>query len=148
MPRSGVESRLQTRRRQHLSSTLSLFFQTFTQVQAILQIIKMSQIDLIATIPCVPGKADRVVELLKEMAEYVKANEPDVLRYHINVETRKNGEQDVIMLETYKNKEALGSHGSSKEFKAFQKKLAAEGLVAGPMQLKKVKPAGGFASRL
>jgi len=41
-----------------------------------------------------------VVELLKEMAVFVKENEPDVIRYHINLETKKNGDQEVIMLET------------------------------------------------
>ncbi|KAH8598106.1 hypothetical protein B0O99DRAFT_507121 [Bisporella sp. PMI_857] len=108
----------------------------------------MSQIDLIAVITPKPGKEDRVVELLKEMAVFVKENEPDVLRYHINVETKKSGEQEVIMLETYKNKEAMRAHGTSKEFKAFQKKIAAEDLVGRPMQLKVVKPVGGFAARL
>jgi len=78
----------------------------------------MSQIDLIAIIYPKPGKTDRVgwlslriskpsthetqvVELLQEMAVYVKENEPDVLRYSINVETKKSGETEVIMLETW-----------------------------------------------
>lgn len=39
----------------------------------------------------------------------------------------------------------MGVHGSSTEFKAFQKKLQEEDLVGGPMQLKITKPAGGFA---
>jgi quinol monooxygenase YgiN len=47
-----------------------------------------------------------------------------------------------------RGKAALGAHGSSKEFKAFQKKLAEEDLVGAPMQLKFVKAVGGFASRL
>lgn len=42
----------------------------------------------------------------------------------------------------------MGAHGNTKEFKAFQKKLAEEDLVGGPMQLKIVKSVGGFASRL
>jgi quinol monooxygenase YgiN len=48
----------------------------------------------------------------------------------------------------YKSKAALRVHGTSKEFKAFQKKLQDEGLVEAPTQLKFVKPAGGFMSRL
>jgi len=48
----------------------------------------------------------------------------------------------------YKNKEALAGHGTSKPFQAFSKKLVAEGLVGGPPLMKKVKPAGGFSSRL
>jgi quinol monooxygenase YgiN len=46
---------------------------------------------------------------------------------------------------SYKDKAALGAHGSSDTFKAFQKKLKDEGLVGAPMQLKFVKPAGGFS---
>jgi hypothetical protein len=41
----------------------------------------------------------------------------------------------------------MGAHGSTKEFKAFQK-LKDEELVGGPMQLKLVKNVGGFSSRL
>jgi quinol monooxygenase YgiN len=48
-------------------------------------------------------------------------------------------------LSRYKSKAAMGAHGSSKEFKAFQKKMAEEGLIAAPMQLKFVKAVGGFA---
>ena len=39
----------------------------------------------------------------------------------------------------YKNKAALGAHGKSSAFKAFQKALADEDLVGGPLQLKIVK---------
>jgi quinol monooxygenase YgiN len=48
----------------------------------------------------------------------------------------------------YKSKQAMGVHGSSKEFKAFQKKMAEESLIAAPMQLKFIKSVGGFPSRL
>jgi quinol monooxygenase YgiN len=57
------------------------------------------------------------------------------------------GERELIS-DRYKSKAAMGAHGNSKEFKAFQKKLADEDLVGGPMQLKLVKFVGGFASRL
>jgi hypothetical protein len=40
---------------------------------------------------------------------------------------------------------ALGVHGSSDAFKAFQKTLKDEDLVGAPMQLKFMKEAGGFA---
>jgi hypothetical protein len=42
----------------------------------------------------------------------------------------------------------MGVHGASKEFKAFQKKMAEEDLVGAPTQLKIVKDVGGFSSRL
>ncbi|KAG9240205.1 hypothetical protein BJ878DRAFT_527527 [Calycina marina] len=105
----------------------------------------MSQVDLIAVITVKPGKAERVVELLKELAVFVKENEPETLRYHINLDSKKD---QIIMLETYASKAAMGAHGQSKEFKAFQQKLADEDLVGGPMELKATKAMGGFESRL
>ncbi|KAG0648524.1 hypothetical protein D0Z07_5264 [Hyphodiscus hymeniophilus] len=108
-----------------------------------------SQIDLLAIISPKPGKADRVVELLQEVSEYVKNNEPDTLKYEIIREVnKKSGAEQVIMIETYKSKAAMGAHASSKDFKAFQKKMAQEDLVGAPMQLKFVKSVGGFPSRL
>jgi hypothetical protein len=105
------------------------------------------------------------VELLNEVARFVQKNEPDTLKYQITLETKKSGEQSILVIETssnpflayiismltwhrYKDKAAMGAHGSTKEFKAFQKKLKDEDLVGGPMQLKLVKNVGGFSSRL
>lgn len=51
-------------------------------------------------------------------------------------------------MRSYEDKASLGVHGSSDPFKAFQKKLKDEDLVGAPMDLKFVKEAGGFASRL
>jgi hypothetical protein len=42
-----------------------------------------------------------VVELLQEVSEYVKKNEPDTLKYEINLEVnKKSGAEQVIMIET------------------------------------------------
>ncbi|KAH6698990.1 hypothetical protein DL95DRAFT_355120 [Leptodontidium sp. 2 PMI_412] len=101
-----------------------------------------SPIDIVAIIVPKPGKADRIVELLTEVADYAKANEPGTLKYQV---TRAKGE--VIMIESYKDKAALGVHGSSETFKAFQKKMQDEDLQAAS-QLKILKNAGGYTSRL
>lgn len=49
------------------------------------------------------------------------------------------------MRDSYKDKDALGKHGSSDTFKKFNKQLQEEGLVGAPMQLKFVKAVGGFS---
>lgn len=49
---------------------------------------------------------------------------------------------------SYKDKAALNAHGSSETFKKFGKTLKEEDLVGAPMELKFVKQAGGFVSRL
>ncbi|KAG4431279.1 hypothetical protein IFR05_013245 [Cadophora sp. M221] len=101
-----------------------------------------SQIDIVAIIVPKPGKADRIVELLSEVADYAKVNEPGTLRYQVAV-----AKGEVIMIETYKDKAALGVHGSSEAFKTFQKKMQDEDLTA-TSQLKILKNAGGYISRL
>ncbi|KAF2799865.1 antibiotic biosynthesis monooxygenase-like protein [Melanomma pulvis-pyrius CBS 109.77] len=103
--------------------------------------------DIIAVITPKPGKADRVQELLETAAAAVKANEPGVLRYHVQRETK--GDAPVfIMLETYKNKEALGVHGASPDFKALGRALKKEDLLAAPMKAYFTKEVGGYASKL
>ncbi|KAF1811525.1 antibiotic biosynthesis monooxygenase-like protein [Eremomyces bilateralis CBS 781.70] len=103
--------------------------------------------DIIAILKPKPGKADRVIELLAGVTEYVEANESGTLRYHLQRETKGDAPQ-LILLERYKNKAALGIHGGSPQFKAFSKRLKEEGLLAAPLQVMFTKPVAGFASRL
>ncbi|KAH8821753.1 hypothetical protein F5884DRAFT_101713 [Xylogone sp. PMI_703] len=109
----------------------------------------MAQVDLLAILTPKPGKTDRVVELLKTLSEWVKVNEPGTLRYHVHREVnKKNGVEEVFMLESYTDKKALGIHGNSDKFKAFSKALKDEGLLEGAPKLKFLKEEGGFASKL
>ncbi|KIW04900.1 hypothetical protein, variant [Verruconis gallopava] len=80
------------------------------------------------------------------MSKHVQANEPGTLKYHLQVET-KGDAPSIFVLERYKDKASLGAHGSSPEFKAFQKTLAKEGLLA-EFKVYYTKGFGGFASRL
>jgi hypothetical protein len=41
----------------------------------------------------------QVVELLNEVAGYVKANEPGTLRYEIQRQANQSGDDEVIMIE-------------------------------------------------
>ena len=54
-----------------------------------------------AIIPCVPGKTDRVVELMRLMSVYIEANEPGTLQYEIMRvnKDRKTGREEVVMVE-------------------------------------------------
>ncbi|OAL44016.1 antibiotic biosynthesis monooxygenase-like protein [Pyrenochaeta sp. DS3sAY3a] len=106
-----------------------------------------SPFDIIAIISPKPGKADRVEELLRTAAKAVKANEPGTLRYHIHRETQ--GDAPVlIMLETYKDKASLATHGKSEDFKTLGRTLKKEDLLAAPMKVIFTKEVGGFSSKL
>ena len=60
-------------------------------------------LNLIAIITPKGGKTDRVIERLREMAEYVKSNEPGTLQYEIMRvnKDRKTGKEEVVMVEKY-----------------------------------------------
>ncbi|KAF1969936.1 hypothetical protein BU23DRAFT_601318 [Bimuria novae-zelandiae CBS 107.79] len=104
-------------------------------------------IDLVAILTPKAGNADRVEELLKNIAETVKEKEPGVLRYHLQRETQ--GDAPVlIMFETYKDKATLQAHGSTDHFKELGKVLEGESLLAEPMKIIFTKAVGGYASRL
>jgi quinol monooxygenase YgiN len=111
----------------------------------------------------------KVIGLLQEVSQYVKANEPGTLKYGITKTLRpnKDGTEDIVMLERhdiihsrkslqhyadeasrYKDQQSLKTHGTSEKFTAFQKKLAAQDLIRAPSILKMVSGKGGFNSRL
>jgi quinol monooxygenase YgiN len=59
-----------------------------------------------------------------------------------------NGRANRVVASRYKDKAALAAHGKTEYFQAFSKKLAADKLVAAPLQIKMVKPFAGYSSRL
>jgi len=105
------------------------------------------EIEIIALLKPKPGKADRVQELLSNTAAYVQANEPGTTRYHLQREVRGDAPL-LIMLETYKDKAALGIHGGSAAFKTLGRTMKEEDLLAEPMKVLFTKGTAGFESRL
>ncbi len=83
------------------------------------------EFNIVAVLYPKKGKTDQLVELLDGVAKYVLENEPGTLKYEVNRSLRpaKDGTEDVIMLERYKDQESLKLHGSSKAFTEFQEKL-------------------------
>ncbi|KAF1347917.1 hypothetical protein BDV97DRAFT_400113 [Delphinella strobiligena] len=108
----------------------------------------MSEITIVATITPAEGKVDRVQELLTEMTQTVHAKEPNVLRYQLHRQTDAEGTPVFIMLETYKDSEALNGHLGSEAFQNLGQTFQKEGLVAKGLEIVKCEPVGGFASRL
>jgi quinol monooxygenase YgiN len=131
---------------------------------------KVDRVSLYPSSTPKPFNNSQVIELLQGVAVYVRENEPNTLKYEIVRQVnKKSGVEEIIMLEryvqlfkylwrlvrekghmtdgfdSYKDKNALNEHGSSAEFKKFNKTLQDEGLVGAPMQLKFVKAVGGFS---
>ncbi|KAK2743399.1 hypothetical protein FQN57_004864 [Myotisia sp. PD_48] len=101
------------------------------------------EIHIIATITPKPGKADEVIKLLNQAAEQVKANEPGNYFYY-GLKNKKANE--IIIVEKYQDKDALGAHASSAHFKAWS--VGVKDLVEGPSVLKFGDKVAGFDSKL
>ncbi|KAL5345093.1 hypothetical protein V498_01466 [Pseudogymnoascus sp. VKM F-4517 (FW-2822)] len=103
-------------------------------------------VDVIATIYAAPGKVDRVAELLGNHAKWVQTNEPRTLRYELKRQVdSKTKVEELVMIETYADMEAIKEHGGTKEFRALGKILKEEGLVTAPTQIRFVKHVAGFS---
>ncbi|KAF4968270.1 hypothetical protein FSARC_4361 [Fusarium sarcochroum] len=72
----------------------------------------MASIQLTAVVTPKPGKTQRFLDLFSACVEYVQANEPQVYRYemHEGIPELNGGKRQFIVLEGYKNQEALDAH--------------------------------------
>ncbi|KAF2095573.1 hypothetical protein NA57DRAFT_44453 [Rhizodiscina lignyota] len=102
---------------------------------------------IVAVISPAAGKVDRVQELLSAHAEYVKQNESGTLKYHLHKQIGSKT-PDLVMIEEYTDKSAIGVHGAAPKFKEMGRTLKKEGLLAKPMDVKILEAVGGFASKL
>merc|ERR1712130_956816 len=107
----------------------------------IIAIPKMAskEFNVIAILHPKKGKTDIVLRQLNEVAEYVQKNEPGVLSYSINRSLRpsKDGEEEIIMLERYKDQAALKEHGSSQTFTALGRGCSSLNRLLDPSSKKK-----------
>jgi quinol monooxygenase YgiN len=79
-------------------------------------------ISVIAKLQVQDGKADQTIEMFKELLQKVSTEEGTLL-YSIN---RKSSEPNtVIIIERYKDKDALTAHSTTAHFKEFSARLGA-----------------------
>ncbi|KAK8210905.1 hypothetical protein IWZ01DRAFT_541874 [Phyllosticta capitalensis] len=94
-----------------------------------------------------PEHVEKFLELISAHAAFVKENEPDTLRYNVHKQVT-DGEVQVVVLETYKNKAALEAHKANPKFQAMVKEITEQGLLAEPLHIVPTVPHAGFESRL
>jgi len=85
-------------------------------------------ISVIAKMVVQDGKAEQTAQMLKELIKKV-ATEEGTLLYSIN--RKPSDENTFVVMERYKDKEALGAHSATPHFKEFSAKLG-EVLAAKP----------------
>jgi quinol monooxygenase YgiN len=79
-------------------------------------------ISVIAQLQVQDGKSDQTVEMFRELLEKIATEEGTVL-YSIN--RKASNPNTIVVIERYKDKDALTAHSSSAHFKAFSAKLGA-----------------------
>lgn len=80
-------------------------------------------ITIIAELKAQAGKGGELAELLKNLAEQVRANEKGCLQYDPAVSL--DDEDVVFVIEQYTDEDALKEHGSSSYFREAGKKFGA-----------------------
>jgi quinol monooxygenase YgiN len=75
-----------------------------------------AMIAVIAKIPVKEEKREEAIEAFKQLIAEV-AKEEGTLSYSLNVS--KNEPNTLVVMERYKDKEALGAHSATPHFKAF-----------------------------
>ncbi|KAK1765749.1 hypothetical protein QBC33DRAFT_134181 [Phialemonium atrogriseum] len=109
-------------------------------------------VDVTAILIANPGKIERVVDEFRKMEVYVKANEPQVLRYELRrgLPEKNNGVELVVIREIYANEEVQRAHIATPQCQAFMKAMEEEKLCS-EVKVVVTKPGGpglGFEARL
>lgn len=78
-------------------------------------------ITVVAKLTIQEGKADETIGMLKAMMEKV-ATEEGTLLYSLN--RKPSDPNTLVIVERYKDKDALGAHSATPHFKEFSAKLA------------------------
>lgn len=84
-------------------------------------------IGVIARLKIQEGKNEEFEGIFKELADAVRANEPDNLFYALH--RSRDDENTYVVLEQYKDQAALDAHGQSEHFKTIGAKMG--GCLAG-----------------
>ncbi|KAM3072175.1 hypothetical protein ACMFMG_008631 [Clarireedia jacksonii] len=107
----------------------------------------MAPIHHIAVITPAPGKEARLQEILIDFANAVEKQESGVLAFQLFEQYDGANGNVFVVHESYEDGAALEAHTKSDGFAAVKKAFADEGVLAKPLELKKVKAFGGFESR-
>lgn len=86
-------------------------------------------------------------ELLTNITKYVHENEPDTLKYELHKQINPDGEPLYVVLEAYKNEQAVATHRASEAYKNLFATAEKEGLVGAAPTIIESRSIAGFASR-
>ncbi|OOO06872.1 hypothetical protein AFCA_011454 [Aspergillus flavus] len=81
------------------------------------------------------GKADRLKEIMNGIIASMQENEPNALQYQVFFGSRPGGEPIMIVLEKYKNQEALHQHRQNPKLAELRRVATEESLFAHPPEI-------------
>ncbi|OJD18673.1 hypothetical protein AJ78_01288 [Emergomyces pasteurianus Ep9510] len=98
-----------------------------------------NEVHLIATLKPLPGKMDELVAAFAGVAKKIHDTEPGTLTWYA---VQAEGGDELIVVERYKDAQALQVHSSSGHLKSLSEALGP--VVAGPPVIKKGPQVAGF----
>ncbi|KAG4026287.1 hypothetical protein MFRU_042g00160 [Monilinia fructicola] len=107
----------------------------------------MAPVHCTAIITPAPGKEARLREILTELANKVEKHEKEVSTYQIFEQYDGENGNVFVAHELYKDEAAYEAHFKTSYFVELTKSLPEEQVLGAPLDIKKVKPFAGFASR-
>ncbi|KAF7943509.1 hypothetical protein EAE96_011432 [Botrytis aclada] len=107
----------------------------------------MAPLHALAIITPAPGKEARLREVMIELGKKVEENEQGVLRYQSFEQYDGEKGNVFVVQEIYEDEAALAAHMVTPHFIELGKVLSEEGLLGAPLDIKKIQPFAGFASR-
>ncbi|TGO60215.1 hypothetical protein BCON_0037g00150 [Botryotinia convoluta] len=107
----------------------------------------MAPVHCLATVTPAPGKEARLREIITDLANKVEKNEQAVRKYQAFEQHDGEKGNVFVLQEIYEDEAALAAHMGTSYFIELGKLLSEEGLLGAPLDIKKIQPFAGFASR-
>ncbi|TGO42145.1 hypothetical protein BHYA_0012g00610 [Botrytis hyacinthi] len=107
----------------------------------------MAPIHCLATVTPAPGKEARLREIITDLTNKVEKNEQAVRKYQAFEQYGGEKGNVFVIQEIYEDEAALTAHTGTSYFIELGKLLSEEGLLGAPLDIKKIQPFAGFASR-
>ncbi|KAF7918828.1 uncharacterized protein EAE98_009606 [Botrytis deweyae] len=107
----------------------------------------MAPIHFLVTLTPAPGKEARLRETLTDLVNKVEKNEQATHKYQAFEQYDGEKGNVFVLQEIFEDEAAVAAHMGASYASEFGKLLSEEGLVGAPIDIKKIQPFVGFASR-
>ncbi|KAB8293046.1 hypothetical protein EYC80_007406 [Monilinia laxa] len=107
----------------------------------------MAPVHCVAIVTPAPGKEARLREILTELGNNIEKHEKEVSTYQVFEQYDGENGNVFVVRELYENEAAHEAHFKTSYFVELKRFLAEEQVLGAPLDIKKIRPFAGFASR-